>query len=238
MLVPDTTFILSAASSAPTSTEASSLHFPESAQLDNRVSIPLLYADGARNRFCEELPIELVNTIPAEVFSTRIESINSKIRRLWTIRDYSPVIRLLILFAFVIYCVVVLNFTSSFTGFPLSGILLVIGVVAACIRVIEAELRNFNELDKGIGLQWESIRTCAANAFDMSSICAKWTILVKKHIFADNAGANILPPYCSSESQPEFLVAERDVGEERSDLPDYQEGFERPVGYMAMLLTV
>ncbi|KAJ3204639.1 hypothetical protein HDU82_005701 [Entophlyctis luteolus] len=132
------------------------------------------------------MPVELAGLIPAEEFTSRIRGINMRLAKYRGHEDYGPIIRGVMIVAYLGVCIVLLCFvnqlpalvlwTAMFAGlFAVSAALLHFikqkpvslgenfdfigdGYLIQFVRFVEDEVARFNQLDASRGVRWKSLR--------------------------------------------------------------------------------
>ncbi|KAI9343542.1 hypothetical protein BDR26DRAFT_238852 [Obelidium mucronatum] len=215
---------------------------------DLTVSITIDYNCPDGKFFTQDLPEDLIHYIPAPEFHARMQGINQALRKYISIRDYSPIIRLFIFIMLTLYSIVIV---IIFGGNAMHAWGLIAGGAAIGVAVvlityckkrycnfIESEMKRFTELDKMIGLEWESVRNVEATNsmyhIDFEIAKTPWDLIIRRarrsdeYVRArDGAGcedSEFLPCYSADvhdgDDTLEFLVAS--VENDSTRAPSYK----------------
>ncbi|KAJ3237044.1 hypothetical protein HDU81_010047 [Chytriomyces hyalinus] len=200
-------------------------------------TLPVRYSEKSCKWFDDQMPTALQPIIPSVTFVNRIQEINSKLSRFKSLRDYTPLYRVVGFSIYGTFSITLAACVSLFSSAMLWALILcgLIMIIISLwfsystpksVRIVEAELRRFTKEDEPFGLVWESIRRDDrppyACGFSRRFAEVPWKIRIKRDAELQISTSNDLPAYAASSSPLlEHEGADGDVLSCRSGLPTY-----------------
>ncbi|KAI8835658.1 hypothetical protein BJ741DRAFT_709051 [Chytriomyces cf. hyalinus JEL632] len=200
-------------------------------------TLPVRYSEKSCKWFDDQMPTTLQPIIPSVTFVTRIQEINSKLSRFKSLRDYTPLYRVVGFSIYGTFSITLAACVSLFSSAMLWALILcgLIMIIISLwfsystpksVRIVEAELRRFTREDEPFGLVWESIRKDDrppyACGFSRRFAEVPWKIRVKRDAELQISTSNDLPAYTAPSSPLlENDGVDGDVLSCRSGLPTY-----------------
>ncbi|KAJ3131833.1 hypothetical protein HK100_005959 [Physocladia obscura] len=190
---------ISSGAAAPVPVPTLSLSTPPIQAMDSRTDTPAMpcaiahipishvpqYHSNAQQAYVSlELPISLCNIVPNDTFRERMELLNAGLSRFWTLRDFGPIQRLVVLITFITFCFSFIlssggssGIQATFVGTAIIVGLLVASMVFGCtfwkrkyVAFVEVQMRNFTDQDKHLNLKWE----CRYNTEQVKTFMIDW----------------------------------------------------------------
>ncbi|KAJ3069346.1 hypothetical protein HDU98_007609 [Podochytrium sp. JEL0797] len=208
-------------------------------------TLPIRYEHPENQYFLIQRPDELEGLISTQEFHSRMQHVNEKLAKLWTLKDYTPLVRTVSLSLVVLGILLSLLVNYALTG--LIGLVFVVLLATyfkngAVHNLLSAELNTFNKTDKHIKLKWtllpkfhQNERPVFATSRATAAFLVPWRIQVQQiSKDGDEESVEFLPAYMpafsghlSARRGSAFTVAS-------FDLIGGVVGVSRPPSYMTM----